>query len=275
MQKEETVREDSVRNDACGSAPVIERFIGFYFHPHDEDVFSSAMMAWKDCVLKNYPQVHEIQNWKVNIPENNSVPDFSGMKAEVSFKTQFWAADKEQKGYCIQCDRRGVIFNVVREENNTFSYSELKDFVNKWLPQWKENFKVNKFERIEMGYVNRLTPETVPQFIDTEGRLEIDKVINFFNSPFIAGKQICPPYECQMTLVMEDETPAGRLNLQVVARNAKSVLVDVILTFGTDVSSQIVFEDALSLLDPIHDQLSRAFQGVFTKEALHSFGVQT
>jgi uncharacterized protein (TIGR04255 family) len=196
------------------------------------------------------------------------------MKAEVSFKTQFWAAEKKQKGFCIQCDRRSVVFNVVREDDNMFSYSELKNFVNEWLPQWREIFKVNKFERIEMGYVNRLTQKTVPQFFDTEGRLEIDKIITLFNSPFIAGKQICRPYECQMTLSMMDETPAGKLNLQVVARNSKSVLVDVILTFVTDSSSQIVFDEALSLLDPIHDQVSRAFLGVFTKEALQSFGIQ-
>jgi len=155
-----------------------------------------------------------------------------------------------------------------------FSYSELKDFVNEWLPQWKEIFKVDRFERIKMGYVNRLTQKTIPQFFDAEGRLKIDKVITLFNSPFIAGKQICRPYECQMTLSMMDETPAGALNLQVVTRDSQSIFVDVILTFITDSSSQIGYDKTLSLLDPIHDQISRAFLGVFTKEALQSFGIR-
>lgn len=257
--------------------PLIERVATLRFQPIPVATFNQKADEWQGKIDAEYSDREVRQEWKLNIPEKNGVPDFSALQPELTLQRRFWKAAGKKRAIAMQCRNGWVSFNVVSHEGNRHRYVDLKEEVSRCLPGWAQHFGVQHFSEYSLAYINRLSKRSTPQFFDfANGKetLHLNKVLTAFGQAPFPGT-IVPPYTFTLNIQLGND-PVKVLNYEVASVENKSgpveIRVDVRLGMTIKAGQH---EDtpahAVKHLDSCHVKLLEAYTHFFTQDALNSF----
>lgn len=237
------------------------------------ETFFSKIEGWKTVVQKDFPLYDPLTEWLLNVQEKEGIPLFNEAEPEVLITHRF--SKRNQKGertWSMRCPPDRIILNLHAEQHDPHDFEELYAAMAKWLPRWTDHFEVNGFPGVQLTYVNLLGPRRTPNFVDANGGIQINRLIEVFGK--IPGKHqsIIAPYDCKVGLLIEKERCAANIHVHAVRSrdNVLHVRVDlqVLAAHGVPMVS---VDEALSELRYSHDVLIGQFEALFTKEAKKSF----
>ncbi len=257
--------------------PLLERVAVMHFEPFPIATFNQKADEWQAKIATEYGDRDVLQEWKLNIPEKNGIPDFAALQTDLILHRRFWKAAGEKRAIAMQCRNGWVSFNVVNHEGKRHRYVELTEEVSRCLPDWAQHFGVQHFSEYSLIYVNRLSKRSTPQFFDLANgneTLHLGNVLTAFGQAPYPGT-IVPPYTYALNLQL-DSNQSKVLNYTVNSVPNKSepeeVMVDVRLGMKIKAGKH---EDtpahAVMHLDYCHEKLLDAYKRFFTQNALQSF----
>jgi hypothetical protein len=252
--------------------PVIERVVTLHASMTAE-AFETNIEKWKLKVLPDYPIEEPLIEWLVEMQEKEGVPLFDTLSPKLRITHRFSKKSKaEGFDWSIRCPVGQFTMNMHSHPGSGRRYRHLRDEYAKWLPQWMEQFGVTQLEQLSFGYINKLRRDITPQFFNTEGGLELDRVLRVFAA--IPGKHesLEPPYDCRVTVNL-GTAPARKLAIRVkdATTPKHGVAIDVILEAVAQIGGSGGSSEALELLDWSHERIIERFEQVFTAEARASF----
>ena len=257
--------------------PLLERVAVMRFQPFPVATFNQKADEWQAKIATEYGDRDVLQEWKLNIPEKNGIPDFASLQTDLILHRRFWKAAGEKRAIAMQCRNGWVSFNVVNHEGNRHRYVDLKEEVSRCLPDWAQHFGVQHLSEYSLVYINRLCKRSTPQFFEcSNGKetLHLNKVLTAFGQAPFPGT-IVPPYTFTLNFQLGND-PGKVLKYSVTSVEKKSgpaeVMVDVRLEMTIKAGEH---EDtpahAVKYLDSCHETLLEAYKHFFTQDALQSF----
>lgn len=255
--------------------PVIERVISVYSDV-EERRYEEESPSWFSEVQEEYPFAEPLEEWLLNVEEQDGVSLLDSITPEFKMTPRFAKRPKSQVfDWSIRCPRGQFTINMHSVPGDGRSFSDLRMEWLKWLPRWSRRFEVERFTWLQMIYVNRLSAQTLPDFVPQGGNgLLIGQVLKVFMS--IPGEHECliPPWDCKATVQLENPKKA-QLEIHLLDRasqHGSAAEMDLRLTVRVVLDDSIVDSNALiSIIDLCHDKITERFEQLFTKEALISF----
>lgn len=255
--------------------PIVERLLTATARCDDEKFFS-RLEAWKSVVLEHFPVYDPVREWRLNVEERtDGLPFISNAEPQLIITNRFWRLDRNGKKYLsIRFLKNQLTINLHPTEDNPHPFEELISEYGNWLPKWINHFELNGCEQIHLDYVNLISREQTPQFVDGKGGIQIGRVLNFLGKvpgPYV---RIIPPFSSEVAVVVNEEkettwsmrviglypedgqTPAVRVDFKAVTPNPKFLKTP---------------NEVLSEAQNLHIVICNQFEEVFSNEAKLTF----
>lgn len=172
----------------------------------------------------------------------------------------------------MRCPPDRLTLNLHAETGNPHDFEELYEAVKNWLPRWADHFGVTKFPSVQLDYVNLLGPATTPTFVDKNGGIRINRLLEVFGKIPGPHKTIIAPYDCKVGLLIEPNRCVANIHVQGVRSKEGTLHVRVDLQVLAKQPDPLAgIDQALSELHYIHEILLSQFLAIFTEEAKQSF----
>src|SRR5262249_37797753 len=119
----------------------------------------------------------------------------------------FWqqAATTGVAGMQLWPDR--VSFNIIGNRENARSYEELDSLWKQWLPVWASHFNVAEFNGVALEYVNLLSEDTLPTFVQ-DATLRIGDVLTILNKLPGPRQNLLGPFDFQLNVDGKTDPPS-------------------------------------------------------------------
>lgn len=253
------------------SPPIVERIVGVY-HEIPQERFEERLPSWQEKISADYPVSAPVPEWLIDIENRNGVPFVKSLAPKARLIQVYWKPHPKQlKIHGMRVCSNRLLFHLCREENNSHDFDELMPEMERWLPLWMDHFGVPDMKAIKVHYVNRLNATVTPQLVDAKGAIAVGKALNVFATFSDSAKGMMAPYECKVTLVMDEKKPMYMdLHVQGESGQGNSVRVDFAVRVeppGRTLSAS----EALAEIREGHEVLLRQFSCFFTDEAKSSF----
>lgn len=250
--------------------PITQRIIGVY-HQISEDDFQKKLPSWIEKIRDAYPIQEPLAEWTLDIEQKGGIPLLKNLTPKASIIHLFWKQNMKGRhvhGMRIRPDR--LVFHLNSQKDEPHDFDELLPEMEYWLPKWAEHFGVGKLSGVSAEYLNELSREVTPQFIDDKGALNLPRILTVFGTFSKRSASLIHPLQCQVRMVMDEKKPTF-LDLRVYddQKNAPCVKVDFIVT--TYMAGGISLDQAVPELRIGHDLILEEFDCVFSEDAKQSF----
>lgn len=186
------------------------------------------------------------------------MPVLDAEKQQMTIRQTFWKKKdgKKQKGIQLWGDK--IAFNLIGSPGDPHHFEELEAIATPWLARWAEHFQIKRFCGVSMEYVNLLSQETMPTFMDgpTFKAGSVLVPIQHIPGPY---HLLTTPYDFQMNFKIPNDT----LNLRFTARchSVKLEPLEMHLRF-----TAMTYDEVKNYtIDQIQDQIKVAHQLILTE----------
>jgi hypothetical protein len=194
--------------------PVVERALVVHA-PVPEEIFQLKAEAWESIVKAEFPHARTLTEWTLAVRTKEGMPVLDPDEQTMTLRQTFWRGPQEKRDLGMQLWPQRISFNLLGEiGTNPRRYEELEELVDRWLPRWASHFEVSTCGGVTLEYVNILSEQTLPNFIDG-ARIRIGDAVTMFR--MIPGnlRQIITPFDFQVTVEGETE-PESRITSQCI-----------------------------------------------------------
>ena len=235
--------------------------------------FYSRIESWKTIAAAEFPIYDPLTEWLLNVQEKDGVPLFDEAEPEVIVTHRFSRRNEHgDRTWSMRCPTERLTINLHSERNEPHDFEDLFGAMMKWLPRWSDHFGVTAYPSVQLDYVNLLGPRTTPHFVNQEGGIQINRLLQVFGSIPGIHKSIIAPYDCKVGLLIEPSRCIANIHVHAVRGpdTALHVRVDLQIV-ATHPKGLPSVDAALSELRYTHDVLIGQFLAIFTDEAKTSF----
>jgi hypothetical protein len=258
--------------------PVVERALIVHLGlPIPEEKFQVKADEWRSALVKDFPHLETLTEWTLRVVEKDGMPVLDTAGQKMTLRQTFWqieAGDKKKQGIQLWQDK--ISFNLLGELGNPRDFDELEQLTADWLPRWSADFEISQFSGVTLQYVNLLSKETLPAFMEND-QLKIGEAIRLFGGVPVQRNLLLPPYDFQVNVRVDNAEPRARVSAQCVSVEAppnKGPTMHLRFTATTNLG-----QPARSVsLDKVRDEarlthslIIEAFEAYFTDAAKASF----
>lgn len=255
--------------------PILERVLTVTADVSPENFFG-RFERWKDVIRETFPEYEPINDWKLNIEtREDGTPLLTHVQPELEITHRFWRRNNTGKRFMsMRIAPNQLSLNLNRDSEDCHLFNELYDEYSKWLPQWMTHFGATGCANVTLNYVNLISCDTTPQFVDASGSIQVGRVLRVFAG--VPGRHmgIVPPYDCQMGLMIDEKKPAifalRVLGVTIAKDNSPAIRVDFQAAVTKPKPSLSAIE-ALSEASFLHTIIIDQFESIFTEDAKRSF----
>jgi hypothetical protein len=252
--------------------PIIERVATVSGNISPEQ-FHSRMDSWKSIVAADFPIYDPLTEWLLNVQEKDGVPLLDEAEPEVVVTHRF--SRRNQNGdrtWSMRCPADRLTLNLHSEHNEPHNFEELFAAMAKWLPRWSDHFGATAYPTVQLDYVNLLGPQTTPTFVDRNGGIQINRLIEVFGKIPGPHISIIAPYDCRVGLLIEPNRCMVNIHVHAVRDRDAALHVRVDLQVIATQRDPLTSADAaMGEVRYTHDVLIGQFLAIFTEEAKTSF----
>lgn len=253
--------------------PVVERVVTLWAEV-DQERHESLFEEWREMVEQDYPVYEPLKEWLLKVEEKDGIPLLDGAQTELKITPRF-SRKKSSEGFdwSIRCPAGQLTMNMHSSPDEIRRYADLRSEYFRWMGTWLTNFEVARLHRLQVLYLNKLSPETLPDFKTEAGALELGRVLKVFMS--IPGEHEClvPPWDCRANVLLAE--PRGALleiHLKDASHPGGKPVLDLSLTVNVDMKDTPAdAEKVAGVLDLCHQRIVERFEQLFTDEARQSF----
>ena len=252
--------------------PIVER-VAAVSGDIPPETFFSRIEGWKNIVRKEFPVYDPLTEWLLNVQEKDGVPLFNEAEPEVLITHRFSKRNQSgERTWSMRCPPDRLILNLHAEQHDSHDFEELYAAMSNWLPRWTDHFGVNQFPTVQLDYVNVLGPRRTPRFVDKDGGIQINRLIEVFGKIPGRHQSIIAPYDCKVGLLIEKDRCGANIHVHAVRSrdDALHVRVDLQVVAAHPIP-MVSVDEALSELRYTHAVLIGQFDALFTDEAKASF----
>ncbi len=252
--------------------PIIER-VATVWGDLSAEKFYSRIEGWKDTVATEFPIYDPLTEWLLNVQEKDGVPLFEEAEPEVIVTHRFSRRNEHgDRTWSMRCPADRLTLNLHSERNEPHDFEELYAAMMKWLPRWSDHFGVTAYPTVQLDYVNLLGPRTTPEFVNRDGGIQINRLLEVFGKIPGTHKSIIAPYDCKVGLLIEPNRCAANIHVHAVRGRDAALHVRVDLQIVATHPNGLASADAALLeMRYTHDVLIGQFLAIFTDEAKTSF----
>ena len=254
--------------------PVVERVLTIMADFPIEN-FYSRFEDWKQLIHEKFPDHDPLSNWRLNVEtQPDGTPLLTEVQPELVITHRFWRKNAQGKRFLsMRLLPNQLTMNLHPDQAGAHRFSELHAEFSYWLPLWLNHFGGTNCASVILNYINLISQQTTPQFLDTNGGIQIGRTLRVFAG--LPGRHmgIIPPYDCQMGLMIDPErqsTFALRVAAVTVGRE-NSIAVRVDFNAVTSSPKPLTPLQALSEAEFLHNVIIGQFEAIFTDEAKKSF----
>jgi hypothetical protein len=235
--------------------------------------FYARMETWKGIVAQEFPIHDPLTEWLLNVQEKDGVPLFEEAEPEVIVTHRFSRRNENgERTWSMRCPPDRLTLNLHSQVNEPHDFEELYEAMMKWLPRWSDHFGVATYPQVQLDYVNLLGPRTTPAFVNRDGGIQINRLLEVFGRIPGTHKSIVAPYDCKVGLLIEPNRCGANIHIQAVRTVDTTLHVRVDLQIvATRPNGLPSVETVLAELRYTHEILIGQFLAIFTDEAKSSF----
>lgn len=239
-----------------------------------EERFQAQFESWREQVEKEFPHYEPAKQWLILVTEKDGVPLYDSFQPELRITHRFSRkSEGGRRELAMTCPQDALALHLFTKPGSVHGYGELAAECRKWLPRWSQHFAAEWVKKLQLHYMNVLSPETVRPFILENRSLQLQRILTTFATVPGPSEGLIPPYDCTVTVQLQ-ENPSMTLAYKVVGNLAAKSQPNVQVEFIVDVVCEdrgVELETAAHLLDVAHARIIERFELVFTEEAKEYF----
>lgn len=253
--------------------PVVERVLS-YGVAIPEELFERRLDAWKSQVNQSLPELETVTDWEINLTQKDGMPIFDTTTQRVTLRHRFWKGDAQHRDKGIQVWRDRVAFNLLRNSEDPRHFEELEAFAKEWLPRWAEIFEVKTVRGVTLEYVNLISPQTVPRFVDSSKTgIRLGEILPLCGSVPLQGVLV-PPFRFEHNVLVTPELPL-RLCTKLDGlppQGNQPIHLRLLFTASTETHQRTAsFSEVAGEVSATHALILEAFEKYFSDAAKLSF----
>jgi hypothetical protein len=251
--------------------PIIERALVVHTEMSEEK-FRLRADEWQAIVKNEFPHVQLVTEWILAVTEKDGMPVLDPTRQTMTVRHTFWQMAGKKKDHGIQIWPDKIAFNVLGEVGNPRDFNELEQLREKWLMRWASHFDISTAGGVTLEYVNLLSNETLPTFMEN-ARLKIGDAVQLFQVLPSSLHQLHPPFDFQINVEGETEPPSRfRAHCISVEGAPNTPTMQLRFTAYTYKSERSVpIEKVATEARIMHDLILRQFDAYFTPAAKQTF----
>ncbi len=236
-----------------------------------EEKFRVRADEWQTILKQEFPHAQAITEWVLAVTEKDGMPVLDPDRQTMTLRHTFWRMTGQKKDHGMQIWPDKISFNLLGGVGNPRDFSELEQLRQKWLPRWVSHFEISKCNGVTLEYINLLSKDTLPAFMNGN-ILNVGNALRLFdNIPSRLGPLI-PPFDFQIN--SETETnPRSRFRVHCVSVPSPSTPV-MHLRFNASTYNpkrSVPIDDVANETAAMHDLILQQFDAYFTEKAKQSF----
>ena len=251
--------------------PIVERALVFHASI-SEEVFRPKAEEWQTIVKQEFPHVEMVTEWLLAVAEKDGMPVLDPARQTMTVRHTFWQMAGKKKDHGIQIWPDKIAFNVLGGIGNPRDFDELEQLRERWLIRWATHFGVSTSTGVTLEYVNLLSKETLPTFVEGQ-RLKIGDAIRLFQILPSSLHQLHPPFDFQINVEGETNPPSHfRAHCISVEGAPPTPSMQLRFTASTHKADRsIAVEKVAGEAQIMHDLILRQFDAYFTPKAKETF----
>jgi hypothetical protein len=255
--------------------PIIERVLSVTADIPLENYFA-RLEDWKARIHDRFPEHDPITDWNLKIEaREDGTPLLTDVQPELTITHRFWHRNSKGKRFLsMRLAPNQLTMNLHPEETDTHHFEELHAEFSNWLPLWLSHFGGNACDTVALNYINLISHQTTPQFINHDGGIQIGRILRVFAGLPNPLMGIIPPYDCQMGLMIDPKRPATFAMRVMAVAMGKQQSLAIRVDFNAVVAKSkpcLNPIQALSEAEFLHNVIIGQFESVFTDIAKTSF----
>lgn len=205
--------------------PILSRSATFYTELSEES-FEQYRDDWNQAIGTDYPEACQEPRWEFELDGyEHGIPKLKDTRP--AMWVNYWH-ERELDAGCGY-DRvsvysgtgkklGGISFEISRgPHGGGRAFTELKSQLNDNLPKFTKVFGVDKFKTIELRYVNLIRSDIYPEFGNTAGAIDLDKILETHAQLHLPGYGFMLPYKHEMVCKASQEKPmVAKVNIEVL-----------------------------------------------------------
>jgi hypothetical protein len=157
-----------------------------------------------------------------------------------------------------------IVFVLYRPTRTVTRYTQLRNEVAKWLPDWMDSVHSSGLGGIRLRYDNEVPQKEYPTFWGEQG-LSLGQILNFFSkNPAPLGK-FHPPFRTELNLIVDESVPVYMRTAFVSELPDKNTFRVTFEYISNRKTLNRSVEDCLSEMDQGHNLILEHFEKHFTK----------
>jgi len=236
-----------------------------------EEQFRIRADQWQTILKQEFPHAEAITEWVLAVTEKDGMPVLDPSRQTMTLRHTFWRMAGQKKDHGMQIWPDKISFNLLGGLGNPRDFSELEQLRQMWLPRWASHFEISKCNGVTLEYVNLLSKETLPGFMEGPV-LQVGDALRLFANIPSPGGPLTPPFDFQINSEAETD-PRSRFGAYCVSvPKASSPTMHLRFMASTYNPRRSVAIDSLAdEIATMHDLILRQFDAYFTTKAKQSF----